>query len=322
MPPTLPTLFVSHGSPLTALEPGATGPFLRRLGPAIDAACGRPRAILALSAHTLTRVPVLLAAAQHEAVHDFYGFAPALYELRYAAPGAPALALRVQALLAAAGIDSRVLDEGGLDHGIWTPLRFAYPQADVPVLPLGIVPTWTPAQLYALGQALAPLAAEGVLVLASGSLTHNLGLLFQHAERPPLDAPEQASCAAFRAWVAARVAAADTAALLDYRRQAPFAALMHPSTEHWLPFFVALGAAGAAGAPPAGMRLHAGVTYGALAMDAYAFGAPDAPVLAALAALAGVQASAVAAAAPARQPAAATITVSATSDPRADATPR
>lgn len=265
---------------MTALEPGAAGDFLRRLGPALDATFGRPRAILAVSAHTLTRVPVLLAAPRHETVHDFYGFPDALYQLRYDAPGAPALAARVQALLGAAGITVECLDAGGLDHGIWTPLRYAYPQADVPVLPLGWVPTWSPTQLHALGRALVPLAAEGVLVVGSGSLTHNLQLVFGNG-RPPLDAPELPQSKAFRDWVAARAAAGDWPALFDYRQQAPHAALMHPSDEHWLPWYVAGGAAGAAAS---GLRLHASTTYGCLAMDAYAFGPQAAALREALAA--------------------------------------
>ena len=265
---TLPTLYLSHGSPMTALEPGAAGAFMQRLGPAIDAAFGRPRAVLAISAHTLTREPVLLAGARHEAVYDFSGFPDALYRLRYDAPGAPALAPRVRQLLAGAGFSAHVVDEGGLDHGIWTPLRYAYPQADVPVLPLGFPPDWTPERLLALGHALAPLTGEGVLVVGSGSLTHNLRLLFG-ASRPPVEAPEIAPSAEFRAWVAEHAAKADWAALNDYRRQAPHAALMHPTDEHWLPWYPA---AGAAGVGAAGLRLHASVTHGCLAMDAYAFG--------------------------------------------------
>lgn len=265
---TLPTLFISHGSPMTALEPGATGAFLQRLGPAIDAAFGRPKAVLALSAHTLTREPVLLAASRHEAVHDFGGFPDALYRLRYDAPGAPGLATRVQQRLADAGIAVHRVDEGGLDHGIWTPLRYMYPDADLPVLPLGFAPDWSPARLHALGLALAPLAGEGVLIIGSGSITHNLRLVFGNG-RPPLDASEIAASAAFRAWVAERAAAADWAALTDYRRQAPQAALMHPTDEHWLPWYPAGGAAGEAAA---GLRLHDSVTYGCLGMDTYAFG--------------------------------------------------
>ena len=273
---TLPTLYLSHGSPMTALEPGAAGAFLQRLGPAVDATFGRPKAVLAISAHTLARAPVLLAAARHEAVYDFQGFPEALYRLRYDAPGAPELATRVQGLLAGAGVASHRLDEGGLDHGIWTPLRYAWPAADVPVLPLGFVPDWTPAQLRAFGRALAPLADEGVLIVGSGSLTHNLRLLFGPGGRPPVDAPEIPESAAFRAWVAEQAASGDWPALDDYRRQAPHAALMHPTDEHWLPWYPA---AGAAGDGATGMRLHDSVTYGCLAMDAYGFGAA-APALA------------------------------------------
>lgn len=272
---TLPTLYLSHGSPMTALEPGAAGAFFQRLGPALDATFGRPRAVLAVSAHTLVREPVLLAAPRHEAVYDFYGFPEALYRLRYDAPGAPDLAPRVQQLLADADIPVHRVDEGGLDHGIWTPLRWMYPDADIPVLPLGFVPHWTPGRLHAFGQALAPLAKEGVLIVGSGSLTHNLRMVFGPS-RPALDAPEVPTSAAFRAWVAERAAAADWAALNDYRALAPHAALMHPTDEHWLPWYPAGGAAGAAAA---GVRLHDSVTFGCLAMDAYAFG-PQAPVLA------------------------------------------
>lgn len=265
----LPSIFLSHGSPMTALEPREAGAFWQRLGPAIDAAFGRPRAILAVSAHTLARRPVLLAAARHTTVHDFGGFPEALFRMRYDAPGAPALAPRVAALMQAAGLHAEVLDEGGLDHGIWVPLRSLYPAADVPVLPLAFSPQDTPAALLALGRALAPLAAEGVLVLCTGSLTHNLRLIYGPGGQPAVDAPQSAETAAFRRWVDDRTRAGDWAALADYRAQAPHAAHMHPTDEHWLPFYVAAGAGGET-APPA--RLHASLTYGVLAMDAWAFG--------------------------------------------------
>ncbi len=261
---------------MTALEPGAAGAFWQRLGPAIEAGsrpAQRPRAILVISAHSLTREPVLMAAAQHTTVHDFSGFPEPLYQLRYDAPGAPDLAPRVVALLQAAGLPVHTSTEPGLDHGIWAPLRFIWPDASVPVLPLAFPPDWSPAQLFALGEALAPLADEGVLVLGSGSITHNLRLVFA-AGRPPLDAPEIKESAAFRNWFAERCAAADWPALLDYRRQAPFAVLMHPTDEHLLPFFVAAGAGGLTiNKPAAGQRLHQSLTYGCLGMDAYAFGA-------------------------------------------------
>jgi 4,5-DOPA dioxygenase extradiol len=271
----LPSLFVSHGSPMTALEPREAGAFMQRLGPAIEAGFGRPQAILALSAHTLARQPVLLAGARHQAIYDFGGFDPMLRTLRYDAPGAPVLASRVQALLQGAGIASERADEGGLDHGIWTPLRYLFPQADIPVLPLAFDPHATPAALFALGRALAPLTAEGVLVLGTGSITHNLRLVFGGGGMPPVDAPEIAESRAFRKWVAERAEAADWDALRAYRTLAPHAAFMHPTDEHWLPFYPA---AGAAGDRPQGLRLHESVTYGCLGMDAYAFGA-QAPAL-------------------------------------------
>jgi len=273
----MPSLFVSHGSPMIALEPGAAGAFLQRLGPAIDAAFGRPRAVLAVSAHTTARAPVLLAAAQHGTVHDFGGFPDALYELRYDAPGAPALATEVEALLGLARIPLTRLERGGLDHGIWTVLRYLYPRADVPVLPLALVTSLHPAQLFALGEALATLRSQGVLVLGTGSITHNLRLVF--ANRPhagsavhgtdTTDSAEMPESRAFRDWVVRESTARNWEALFDYRRAAPHAALMHPTDEHLLPWYVAAGAGGREATP---LRLHEGVTLGCLGMDSYVFG--------------------------------------------------
>ena len=267
---TLPTFFLSHGSPMTALEPREAGAFMQALGPAIEAEFGRPKAIVIASAHTLTREPALLAAPRHEAIYDFGGFDPRLRTLRYDAPGSPALAARVAALVQGAGLPLHLLREGGLDHGIWTPLRYMFPRADIPVLPLGWPPGWSATQLLALGRALAPLAREGVLVLGSGSITHNLRRVFGGSGQLAVDAPATAESTAFRDWFAARAAAADWPALLDWEAQAPHAALMHPSSEHLLPFFVA---AGAAGDKAAAARVHASLTFGDLGMDAYAFGA-------------------------------------------------
>jgi 4,5-DOPA dioxygenase extradiol len=277
---TLPSIFVSHGSPMIALEPGAAGAFMQRLGPAIDAAFGRPRAIVSVSAHTAARVPVVLAAPRHEAIYDFGGFDPKLRTLRYDAAGDPALATRVVELLHGAGIEAQRADGGGLDHGAWTALRFLYPGAPIPVVPLAFVPSDPPAAQFALGEALAPLAAEGVLVLGSGSMTHNLRRLFVHGLRPPTDVPEASDNAEFRHWMAARAAARDWDALFAYRARAPHAVDMHPTDEHLLPWYVAAGAGGRNAAP---VRIHDGATMGSLGMDAYAFGASAAQLAAALA---------------------------------------
>jgi len=270
----LPPTFLSHGSPMTALDGREAGAFWATLGATLGDGLLRegpmPRRVLAVSAHSLTREPVLLGAAHHEAVYDFGGFDPQLHTLRYDAPGAPALAERVQALLRDAGLPVHRVDEGGLDHGIWVPLRFALPAADVPVLPLAWPPDWSPARLFALGEALAPLAGEDVWIVGSGSITHNLPRVFGSGLRPPVDQPATPESTAFRDWWAARSAEADWPALFDYRRQAPFAELMHPSDEHLLPWFVA---AGAGGRLHGAVRVHQSLTYGDLGMDAYAFGA-------------------------------------------------
>lgn len=262
-----PPLFVSHGSPMIALEPGDAGRFMRRLGDALDAGWGRPKAVLAVSAHTTARESVLLGGARHEAIYDFGGFPPALYQLRYDAPGEPSLAASLGASL---GVP--VIDHGGLDHGIWTALRYIYPEADVPVVPLAFDPQASPAALMTLGERMAALSREGVLILATGSITHNLRLLFRPngaGQRPEEHSPEMPESAAFRGWMAERSAARDWDALADYRRQAPGAVLMHPTDEHLLPWYVAAGAGGRDTAP---LRLHEGVTFGCLGMDAYAFG--------------------------------------------------
>ena len=265
---------------MIALEPGAAGAFMKTLGPAIDAEFGRPKAILAISAHTAARAPALLAAARHQAVYDFGNFDSRLNEMRYDSAGAPELARRVAGLLEGAQLASHTLDEGGLDHGIWTALRYIYPQADVPILPLAFVPDHSPAQQLALGAALAPLADEGVLILGTGSITHNLRRAFAGGVRakygPAAKQPEIPESAAFREWMRARSEARDWESLADYRRLAPHAVDMHPTDEHLLPWYVAAGAGGRDDAP---VRLHTSVEMGSLGMDAYAFG-PNAALLA------------------------------------------
>ncbi len=276
---TLAPLFLSHGSPMTALEPREAGAFMLHLGRTLRRRHGQPKAILAISAHSLTREPALLAAPRHEAVYDFGGFDPQLQTLRYDAPGSPALADRVVALLGAADVPVHRVDQGGLDHGIWTALRYLFPDADVPVLPLAWPPQWPAARLFALGRALAGLADEGVLIMGSGSITHNLRRVFAGGLQADIDRPATPESTAFRDWFAQRGAAADWPSLLDYRTQAPHAVLMHPTDEHLLPFFVAAGAGG----PLPALRIHQSLTFGDLGMDAYAFGPGAAALQSALA---------------------------------------
>lgn len=278
----LPTLFLSHGSPMIAIEPGEAGLFMQKLGPTLDRLWGRPKAVVIMSPHTATRSTYVLGAAQHGTIHDFGGFPAPLYEIQYEAKGDAALAQTVTRLFTDAGLPVQLTPQGGLDHGIWTVLMHMYPQVDVPVVPVSLTPHMRPADKLAMGRALRSLAHQGVLVIGSGSLTHNLQRFFG---RPvPVDAPEESDCAAFRAWVMQHSISADWPALLDYRSKAPYAREMHPTDEHWLPFYFAAGAAASdeEQAPAQAVRLHGSVTHGHLAMDAYGFGPGAATLLEAL----------------------------------------
>jgi 4,5-DOPA dioxygenase extradiol len=258
-----PALFVSHGAPTLALERNDTVEFLKRLGEEL----GRPSSILCVSAHWDTAAPAVSGAARPETIHDFGGFPDELYRMRYPAPGAPKLAGRVRELLDDLGLACTISPDRGLDHGAWVPLSLIYPEADVPVTQLSVQPSLGTEHHYRLGRALAPLRAEGVLVLATGSATHNLSRIGRGGS-----APEWAR--EFDEWLFRKVTEGDLDELFDYRRRAPHAALAHPSDEHLLPLYVALGA-GSLGAHVRGRSLHRGWTWGSLSMAAYGFGSDN-----------------------------------------------
>ncbi|UVA78779.1 dioxygenase family protein [Pandoraea commovens] len=274
----LPTLFVSHGSPLLAVEPGRTGPLLTALGRAVP----RPKEILLISPHWSTPTPRVGNLAQQRTIHDFGGFPRELYELKYPAPGAPALAERTVQMLKDVGLPAVTDDQWGLDHGAWVPLSYLYPDADVPVTQLSLQRHMRPEYQYQIGQTLAPLAREGVLIVASGSFTHNLHEVFRAPGGAREAAPEAPYVAEFSTWFTERLAAMDLDALFDYRARAPHAERAHPTDEHLLPIYVALGAADD---PARQTHFDTGSTYGALRMDAFAFGSA-APSLAEVGALA------------------------------------
>jgi 4,5-DOPA dioxygenase extradiol len=230
----LPTVFISHGAPTLPIDPSMPSAEFASLADQLP----RPRAILMLSAHWGTAQPVASIATRPETIHDFYGFPRALYELRYPAPGAPELGNRAAELLNAAGIPAAT-DEYGFDHGAWVPLLLMFPEADVPVAQLSIQPRLDAAHHYRVGRALRDLRDEGVMIVGSGQITHNLRAADFGAR--PEDADPRVT--EFTDWFEARLAERDIDALLDYRRRAPHAVLMHPTDEHLLPVFSALGAA-------------------------------------------------------------------------------
>ena len=255
-----PVAFVSHGAPSLVLEHSdPTHAFLSGFGRTL----GAPRAILCVSAHWDTPTPALTMAVDPATIHDFHGFPPALYALRYPAPGAPWLALRARELLAAAGIDAHLDTRRGLDHGAWAPLYLMFPEAAVPVVQLSVQSGATGAHHLGVGRALAPLAAEGVLVLGSGGATHPLGEALRADPAQPLPGWVRE----FDGWLERAVTAGDFASLADWPH-APQAPRNHPTPEHFLPLLVAAGAAG-----DAGRVAHRGASWGLLSMAAFRWGA-------------------------------------------------
>ena len=253
---SMPTVFVSHGSPMLILEDRPARDFLASLGQVLP----RPTAIVAVSAHWNTDVPAVSTAHKPDTIHDFYGFPEALYAQRYAPPGAPKLANRVAKLLHAAHDPHR-----GLDHGAWVPAKLAWPDADIPIFQLSVQPEQGPAYHIALGRKLEALREEGVLVMGSGSATHNLRALVRGATD---DGEPEPWAAAFDDWLADALERGDETALADYRQRAPYAREAHPTDEHLLPLHVAFGAAGE-GAH--GRALHRSFTLGNLSMASYVF---------------------------------------------------
>lgn len=255
---TAPSLFVSHGSPMFALQPGELGPRLARLG----ASLAGIEAVLVVSPHWQTRGLRVMTTPAPATVHDFGGFPPALHALQYTPPGAPALALDVAGLLADAGFAPTLDDDRGLDHGAWVPLRHLLPDARLPVFQVSLPHDLDARGALRLGHALAPLRERGVLLVGSGSMTHNL-----HEFRVHVRDPEYAQH--FAEWVHAAIAANDVEALVDYRRRAPHAVRAHPTEEHFLPLLVALGARHPG---EQAWWLEGGMTDGILSMDSYAWG--------------------------------------------------
>jgi len=254
-----PVFFISHGAPTFATEPGKLGALLKTIGTQLAAS----QAVLVVSPHWQTSSIEVLSSARPETVHDFGGFPAELYALEYPVAGAPALAVETAQLLAKAGFAVRLQDQRGLDHGAWVPLIHLLPQANVPVFQVSMPAGLDTAQALQMGQALAPLRALGVVIVASGNMTHNLHDLRQPGAQAAPYVEE------FTAWVQRAVVNRSLAQLVNYRVEAPHAQRAHPSEDHFLPLLLALGTTGQA--EPVRV-LDGGVSYGVLSMQSYAWG--------------------------------------------------
>src|SRR5687768_1570351 len=228
----LPSLFISHGAPTFALEPGTAGPQLTALGRELP----RPEAVLVVSPHWMTAGPRVATAARPRTIHDFGGVGATLFDITYPAYGHPALAIRTVEILRAAGWAAVADPTRGLDHGAWVPLLHLYPEADVPVFQVSMPSSLDAASAFEFGRALSPLASEGVLIIGSGSLTHNL-----HALRFGKEQDEPS--AEFARWVRESVARGDRERVVRALEIAPHAKRAHPTQEHYLPLPIAAGAA-------------------------------------------------------------------------------
>jgi 4,5-DOPA dioxygenase extradiol len=259
---TLPALFISHGAPLFAIEPGTTGPALTRYGAALQAQ--GLRGVVIMSPHWMARAPAVMTNAQPDTWHDFGGFPPALYQLQYPAPGSAALGEQVIGLLAEGGIAAQADAQRPFDHGAWVPLMHLLPEAAVPVVQVALPAQYGPVDVFGMGQALQSLRSQGVLVIGSGSMTHNLAEFFG-GEREP--APYVVE---FSRWIESAIAHGSLKALLDYRREAPHAQRAHPTEDHFLPLFFALGAGGFGQDGVKADYLSREVMYSMLAMDTFA----------------------------------------------------
>jgi len=262
-----PALFISHGSPTLAIDDCPARTFLRGLGGRLD----RPKAIIVVSAHHVAEGVAVTSDAKPETIYDFRGFPDALYEIVYAAPGAPDLAAKVVESLKSSSFDATLEPNRGLDHGAWVPLSLMFPDANVPVVQVSIDMSQTPAWHFDVGRALAPFRDQGVLIIGSGSTTHNLGEFFDGDYDLHSDPPEWVS--EFADWIAARIETGDSKAVLDAVQSGPYGQKNHPTMDHIHPMFAALGAGGD-GAD--GLRLHESSAFGVLAMDVHGFGQADA----------------------------------------------
>jgi len=251
--PKLPALFISHGAPTLAIEQSATTSALARIGQNLP----KPRAIIIMSAHWQSAKLEISSNPQPKTWHDFSGFTPELYDLQYPAAGQPALAETLAQQLTARGITCRVNPLRVSDHGVWAPLLHLYPEADIPIVQISLPRHYDSVACYQLGAQLAQLRDEQILLIGSGSITHNLQALRWQAESIDKTARD------FKVWLLQQLKT-DIPSALDWQ-QYPNYQNVHPSDEHLLPLFFALGA---------GQRVsvvHQSMAHHSLGMDIYRF---------------------------------------------------
>jgi 4,5-DOPA dioxygenase extradiol len=256
---SLPTVFISHGPPSLLLEDIPAREFLKDLGKKYS----EVNAVLCISAHWMTSKPTVNSVKQHETIHDFYGFAPELYQIEYIARGEPELAQRTANLIKNRGKSCEMDHNRGLDHGAWVPLMLMFPDAEVPVLQLSIQQHMDPEKHYAIGKAIEPLRHEGILILGSGGAVHPLG----YAPLRP-GAITDSWAHDFESWLTKSVNEGDYSAILNYDLVAPYPERAHPYPDHFMPLITTMGAAGEAAK---GNVIHHSWYWGDMGMDAYEF---------------------------------------------------
>ncbi len=259
-----PPLFLSHGAPNMALQKSPVSDFMRGLAKQYP----KPDAIVSVSAHFETVGAKVVTDPQPTMIYDFRGFEPELYEMQYPAPGDASLADDIADLISNACLPVTKVSQRGYDHGTWVPFSLIYPNADIRIVQLSIDPDQTPEYHYRLGQALSGLPERNISVIGTGNITHNLPALFSRGKDPHLDANIRGWVDAFLDWFSSELESGNVSNLLNYREKAPFAEENHPTDEHLLPLFVAMGAAG--GTFTAN-RIHQSYDFDFLAMDAWEF---------------------------------------------------
>ncbi|MFH0966502.1 MAG: class III extradiol ring-cleavage dioxygenase [Methanobacteriota archaeon] len=259
--PLLPTLFLSHGVPTLPLDSIPARDFLLHLGSRYQ----NIRAVLCISAHWNTPYAAVNAGKMPETIYDFYGFPTELYQIRYPAVGSPVMAGKTVDLIHQAGIRCDINSHRGLDHGAWIPLMLMFPDADIPIVQLSIQHHLDPAEHLALGKSIQSLRNDGVLIIGSGGAVHPLG----YADTSlGVGAKTDEWAKMFDSWLMHAVTAGDRESLLYYKERAPYPERAHPYPDHFMPLFVAMGAAGEGAT---GIVLHQSWQWGDLSMGMYEF---------------------------------------------------